>query len=86
VTSLATLPPDAVLRKDTVRLLGHFGWKHLPESLQAASRPFGELAEHLVATYGESPDLTKALNELLAAKDWAVRSARPEGEPRWVTQ
>lgn len=75
--TLADLPEGAALRNDTVRLLGHFAWGHLPAELAEISRPFGELAEHLVATLGESPDLTKALNELLAAKDWAVRARLP---------
>lgn len=81
MTELAKLSGNAVLRKDTQRLLSHFSWQHLPAELQLVSRPFGELAEHLVVVLGESPDTTKALNELLAAKDWAVRARLPlEGE------
>lgn len=71
------LPGSYVIRHDTARLLDHFSWQHLPEPLAEVSRPFGELAEHLVATLGESPDLTKALNNLLTAKDWAVRARLP---------
>jgi hypothetical protein len=74
---LKMLPSNAVLRQDTLRLLSHFDWGHLPPVLAAISRPFAELAEHLVATLGESPDTTKALNDLLAAKDWAVRARLP---------
>ena len=77
MSELAKIDIEATLRHDTIRLLGHFSWQHLPEPLQVISRPFGELAEHLVATLGESPDLTKSLNELLAAKDWAVRARLP---------
>jgi hypothetical protein len=41
-----------------------FAYEHLPETLQAVSRPFGELAKHIVA-----------LRKLLEAKDAAVRAS-----------
>lgn len=65
------------LRNDTARLLSHFSWEHLRPELAVISKPFAELAEHLLVELGESPDLTKALNDLLAAKDWAVRARLP---------
>ena len=51
-----------------------FAYAHLPPHLQAVSKPFGELAEHLVATLPRNPERTKALNKLLEAKDAAVRA------------
>lgn len=79
MSELKRLDADATLalRPDTVRLLNHFSYGHLPDPLAAISKPFSDLAQHLVASLGESPDLTKSLNELLAAKDWAVRSRLP---------
>ena len=77
MSDLRKIESGSVMRADTMRLLDHFSWSHLPEPLAEVSRPFSELAEHLVATLGESPDLTKSLNDLLTAKDWAVRARLP---------
>ena len=55
-------------------LLQFFRYKHLPEYLQAISRPFGELAERLVQTLPTNSELTTALRKLLEAKDCAVRA------------
>lgn len=57
---------DAILR--------YFAWDHLPEHLQAASKPFGELAEHLADTLPSGPELTAGLRKLLESKDCAVRA------------
>lgn len=56
-------------------VLRYFAWEHLPERLQAVSRPFGELAEHMVDTLRSGPELTAGLRKLLEAKDCAVRAA-----------
>jgi hypothetical protein len=56
-------------------MLRFFEWQHLPPRLQAYSRPFGDLARDMVERLPRSPERTKALNELLYAKDWAVRAA-----------
>lgn len=55
-------------------LLQFFAYKHLPERLQAVSRPFGELAEHLNRTLPDNPEKSTALRKLLEAKDCAVRA------------
>lgn len=56
-------------------ILQHFTWKHLPEHLQAVSRPFGELAQQLARDLPADPEATVALRKLLEAKDAAVRAA-----------
>ena len=55
-------------------LLQFFAYQHLPEKLQAISRPFGELAEKMVAELPRNPERTVALRKLLEAKDCAVRA------------
>ncbi|WP_019053598.1 hypothetical protein [Sphingobium xenophagum] len=57
---------DAILR--------YFHYSHLPTVLQAASRPFCELARHIVETLPRNPERTVALRKLLEAKDAAVRA------------
>jgi len=50
-------------------------FSHLPESLQAFSRPFYQTAVELITTVRtDSPELTTALNKLIEAKDAAVRA------------
>ena len=56
-------------------LLQFFAYAHLPAELQAVSRPFGELAEHITVTLPRNPERTVALRKLLEAKDCAVRAA-----------
>ena len=51
-----------------------FAYAHLPPHLQAVSKPFGDLAAHLVATLPRNPERTVALRKLLEAKDAAVRA------------
>lgn len=55
-------------------LMQFFAYAHLPAHLQAISKPFGELAEHIVATLPQNPERTTALRKLLEAKDCAVRA------------
>lgn len=52
-----------------------FGYGHLPERLQAVSRPFGELAVELLGLCADGPELSVSLRKLLEAKDAAVRAA-----------
>ena len=54
-------------------LMQFFSYSHLPEHLQAVSKPFGELAE-LIHTLPRNPERTTALRKLLEAKDCAVRA------------
>lgn len=59
-------PPDHILQ--------FFAYAHLPPMLQAVSKPFGELAEHIVETLPRNPERTVALRKLLESKDAAVRA------------
>lgn len=61
------------------RMLKWFEFAHLPEKLQAVSKPFGELANHLCVTVQGGPERTVALRKLLEAKDAAVRAALNPG-------
>lgn len=56
-------------------MLRFFTWAHLPPRLQRYSRPFADLADEMVRDLPRTPERTKLLNELLYAKDWAVRAA-----------
>ena len=51
-----------------------FAYAHLPEHLQAVSKPFGEMAKQIVETLPRNPERTVALRKLLEAKDAAVRA------------
>jgi hypothetical protein len=56
------------------RMLQFFQYEHLPPHLQVVSKPFGELAQAIVATYPANPERTAGLRKLLEAKDCIVRS------------
>jgi hypothetical protein len=61
------------------RMLKFFACSHLPEKLQAVSKPFGALALCIVDCVPAGPERTVALRKLLEAKDAAVRAvAIPE--------
>ena len=67
--------PDGTPRHPSIAgVLKHFRYAHLPEHLQAISRPFGQLAFLMADTLPENPDLTCGLRDLLAAKDNCVRA------------
>lgn len=55
-------------------MLQFFAHGHLPEHLRAVSKPFSDLAHHIVKTLPNNPEQTVALRKLLEAKDCAVRS------------
>lgn len=55
-------------------MLQFFAYEHLPEHLQAESKPFCELARQIVATLPRNPERTVCLRKLLEAKDCAVRA------------
>jgi hypothetical protein len=55
-------------------LMQFFAYGHLPAHLQKISKPFGELAEHIVNMLPPNPECTVALRKLLEAKDCAVRA------------
>jgi hypothetical protein len=56
-------------------LLRYFEYAHLPERLQAVSRPIGDLAMQMADTLPQGPELTTGLRKLLEAKDCLVRAA-----------
>lgn len=56
------------------RMLKWFVYEHLPQHLQAVSKPFGELADLVIDTIEQGPERTVALRKLLEAKDAAVRA------------
>ena len=55
-------------------IMQYFAYAHLPEHLQEVSKPFGELAQHIVTTLPRNPERTVALRKLLEGKDAAVRA------------
>ncbi len=70
-----TTKPDGTPRHASVAgVLKHFKYAHLPEHLQAISKPCCDLAMKMADTLPENPDLTCGLRDLLAAKDNFVRS------------
>jgi hypothetical protein len=62
----------------TEPILRFFKYDHLPEHLQAASKPWSDLADHVVATTPRCAERTVALRKLLEGKDAAVRAMLPE--------
>lgn len=62
------------MTQPTEHILQFFAFSHLPAALQDVSRPFGELAERIVAELPRNPERTAALRKLLEAKDAAVRA------------
>lgn len=59
---------------DQEPMLQFFAYAHLPAHLQAISKPFGDLAENMVATLPRNPERSAGLRKLLEAKDCAVRA------------
>lgn len=64
------------MHPSTEAILRYFEYAHLPEQLQAVSRPFYEMA-HLCAERLDGPEVTAGLRKLLEAKDCMVRAALP---------
>lgn len=55
-------------------MLQFFAYRHLPDPLQEASKPFCDLALKVVDMYPMNPERTVCLRKLLEAKDAAVRT------------
>jgi len=55
-------------------IMQFFAHAHLPDHLAQVSRPFGDLADLVVAMLPRNPERTVALRKLLEAKDAAVRA------------
>lgn len=60
------------------RLMRFFEYEHLPETLQAISKPSCELAKQMDETLAEGAEKTAGLRKLLEAKDCFVRANLPE--------
>ncbi len=56
-------------------VLKFFGYAHLPERLQAISKPFADLAQQVAERAPDNQETTVALRKLLEAKDAAVRAS-----------
>ena len=67
----------AELESATLRygILEHFGFTHLPESLQSVSRRFAILACEMAKT-PRNAETSAGLRKLMEAKDCFVRAAR----------
>lgn len=55
-------------------ILRYFHYSHLPEKLQGSSKPFCDLARHLIETLPRNAERSVALRKLLEAKDAGVRA------------
>ena len=53
----------------------YFAYEHLPEKLQAVSKPIGELAKQMEETLSDGPEKSAGMRKLLEAKDCFVRAA-----------
>ena len=69
-----------LLKPHNERMLKWFKYDHLPSDLQDVSKPFCELAKHIVETIDSGPERTVALRKLLEAKDAAVRASINPGD------
>lgn len=55
-------------------VLKYFSYSHLPEKLQAVSKPFSDLAQQVAERAPDNQETTVALRLLLMSKDAAVRA------------
>lgn len=53
----------------------YFEYAHLPEKLQAVSKPIGELANVMDELLPDGPEKSAGLRKLLEAKDCLVRAS-----------
>lgn len=60
-------------------ILEYFQYAHLPEHLQAVSKPFGDLALEMAATLPRNAETSAGLRKLLEAKDCCVRAKLTKG-------
>lgn len=59
----------------TQQIARFFEFAHLPEHLQAVSKPCHDLAEAMIGRLPDGPELIAGLRKLLEAKDCFVRAA-----------
>lgn len=62
------------MKSPTTSLLQFFDYEHLPDKLQAASKPFGDLARLMHNSLPVNAETTTCMRKLLEAKDCAVRA------------
>jgi hypothetical protein len=55
-------------------IMKYFAYEHLPERLQAVSKPCGELAKAMDEKLLDGPEKSAGLRKLLEAKDCFVRA------------
>lgn len=67
--------PSPARHPATTGLLRFFEYEHLPDHLQAISRPCAALAAEMAGRLPDGPELTAGLRKLLEAKDCFVRAA-----------
>jgi len=63
--------PEEVQEDEILRF---FHYEHLPPALQPRSKPFFQLAWHIIRTTPNNPERAVALRKLLEAKDAGVRA------------
>lgn len=56
-------------------IMKYFEYAHLPERLQAVSKPFGDMAAQMNDQLPDGPEKSAGLRKLLEAKDCMVRAA-----------
>ena len=57
------------------QIMKYFEYAHLPEHLQAVSKPFGDMAVQMNADLPDGAEKSAGLRKLLEAKDCMVRAA-----------
>lgn len=55
-------------------IMKYFNYEHLPEHLQAISKPIGDLARQMDESLPDGPEKSAGLRKLLEAKDCLVRA------------
>lgn len=58
-------------------IIRYFEYSHLPASLQAVSKPIGELAKQMDEQLPDGAEKSAGLRKLLEAKDCLVRASLP---------
>lgn len=58
-----------------ISIAGFFDDGHLPEHLQPVSKAIHDVAEQIIDTLPDGPELTTGLRKLLEAKDCFVRAS-----------
>lgn len=65
-------------------IMQFFEYAHLPEKMAEVSKPFCDLAKHVVDTLPRNAERTVALRKLLEGKDAAVRALIAAPQPEVV--